>query len=118
LDVGPHGVTAATADITGAAGERVQVAMRGSTDPGAAVRQAVTAACEAANISVDGVRQVVLGTPGVVDPTTGEMSFSWELPRWDRGVLARLREEFSAQVVIENDVNLAAIAESRDGAAV
>ena len=40
----------------------------------------------------DRVRRVVLGTPGLVDPKTGDITFAWDLPRWHRGLLAALRE--------------------------
>ena len=60
------------------------------------------------------------GTPvvsSVFNPTTGEISFAWDLPRWHRGLLAALRTDLERPVVFENDVNLAAIAESHSGAA-
>jgi predicted NBD/HSP70 family sugar kinase len=63
------------------------------------------------------VRRVVLGTPGLVDPATGEISFAVDLPRWHRGLLGDLRKDLSTPVVFGNDVNLAAVAEADTGAA-
>src|SRR2546423_1062385 len=53
----------------------------------------------------------------LVDRNTGDMSFAFDLPRWQRGLLAKLREDLKRPVVFENDVNLAAVAESHTGAA-
>ena len=55
----------------------------------------------------------MLGTPGLVDPKTGEISFAWDLPRWHRGLLDDLRRDLSTPVVFGNDVNLAAVAEAQ-----
>ena len=63
------------------------------------------------------VRRVVLGTPGLVDPNTGDIAFAWDLPRWHRGLLGALRADLSTPVVFGNDVNLAAVAEAHTGAA-
>jgi len=77
----------------------------------------VVAAAEAAQAPLARVRRVVLGTPGLVDPATGEISFAWDLPRWHGGLLGALRADLGRPVVFENDVNLAAIAEAHSGAA-
>jgi predicted NBD/HSP70 family sugar kinase len=81
------------------------------------VHSAVVAAADAGGAALSRIRRVVLGTPGLVDPTTGEISFAWDLPRWHRGLLAALRTDLDRPVVFENDVNLAAIAEAHSGAA-
>src|SRR5213082_163300 len=46
------------------------------------VDDAVVAAAKAAQAPLSRVRRVVLGTPGLVDPATGEISFAWDLPHW------------------------------------
>ena len=63
------------------------------------------------------MRRIVLGTPGLVDPATGDIAFAFDLPRWHRGLLAALRDDLHRPVVFENDVNLAAVAEAHAGAA-
>jgi predicted NBD/HSP70 family sugar kinase len=78
----------------------------------------VVEAAGAAGAPLQRVRRVVLGTPGLVDPSTGEISFAFDLPRWHRGLLGALRADLDRPVVFENDVNLAAIAEQHHGAAV
>ena len=59
----------------------------------------------------------MIGTPGVMDPRTGDPRLAVNLPAWHEGVLAALRSELGQPVTIENDVNLAAMAERAVGAA-
>lgn len=117
MAIGPHGVTAVSADITGAERGRAEVAADISDDPVGVVHTALAKASAAAEVPADKVRHVVVGSPGVIDPRTGEVSFSWELPRWHRGLLAALTADLNRPVRIVNDVNLAAVAEHRMGAA-
>jgi predicted NBD/HSP70 family sugar kinase len=111
-------VVAAAADITGKISGRVDVAIGDADDPVRVVHAAVVEAAEAASAPLERVRRVVLGTPGLVDPATGEISFAWDLPKWHRGLLGALRADLDRPVAFENDVNLAAIAEAHAGAAV
>jgi predicted NBD/HSP70 family sugar kinase len=60
---------------------------------------------------------MVIGTPGLVDPESGDLKFAWDLPGWRRGLIATLRDELNVPVAFENDVNLAAVAERYAGAA-
>lgn len=117
VDVGPERVVAACADITGAIIGQVEQSTRDTDDPVGVVHRAVVQAATEAGAEMSSVRRVVLGTPGLVDPKTGEISFAWDLPRWHRGLLDDLRRDLSTPVVFGNDVNLAAIAESSVGAA-
>jgi predicted NBD/HSP70 family sugar kinase len=118
VEVGPQHVVAAAADITGNVAGRVDVSIGDADDPVRVVHAAVVEAAEAAGAPLSRVRRVVLGTPGLVDPATGEISFAWDLPKWHRGLLGALRADLDRPVVFENDVNLAAIAEQHTGAAV
>jgi predicted NBD/HSP70 family sugar kinase len=118
VEVGPQHVVAAVADITGRIAGRVDVSIGDADDPVRVVHAAVVEAAEAAGAPLSRVRRVVLGTPGLVDPATGEISFAWDLPKWHRGLLGALRADLDRPVVFENDVNLAAIAEQHTGAAV
>jgi predicted NBD/HSP70 family sugar kinase len=61
---------------------------------------------------------LVIGSPGVVDPQTGDPQLAVNLPAWHEGALDALRDVLHKPVVIENDVNLAAMAEWAAGAAV
>jgi predicted NBD/HSP70 family sugar kinase len=116
VEVGPDRVVAACADITGATTGRKEVSTHDTDDP---VREVHSAVIEAANSGAawDRVRRVVLGTPGVVDPASGDISFAFDLPRWHHGLRDALKADLDRPVSFENDVNLAAIAEARLGAA-
>ncbi|KWV32904.1 ROK family transcriptional regulator [Micromonospora rifamycinica] len=117
VDVGAERVVAACADITGAVVSQVEQSTRDTDDPVGVVHTAVVQAASRAGAQLDSVRRVVLGTPGLVDPATGDITFAFNLPRWHRGLLAALREDLHTPVVFENDVNLAAVAEAQSGAA-
>jgi predicted NBD/HSP70 family sugar kinase len=117
VDVGPDRVAAACADITGAIIGRVDHSTRDTDDPVAVVHSAVVQAAARAGTGMSSIRRVVLGTPGLVDPQSGEISFAVDLPRWHRGLLGDLRRDLSTPVEFGNDVNLAAVAEAGTGAA-
>ncbi|MGW0436784.1 ROK family transcriptional regulator [Micromonospora sp. NPDC003197] len=117
VDVGPDRVVAVCADITGAVIGRVEQSTRDTDDPVGVVHNAVVQAARDAKAPLESVRRVVLGTPGLVDPATGDITFAFNLPRWHRGLLAALREDLHTPVVFANDVNLAAVAEAHSGAA-
>ncbi|MEU2185317.1 ROK family transcriptional regulator, partial [Micromonospora sediminicola] len=117
VDVGAERVVAACADITGAVVGRVEQSTRDTDDPVGVVHNAVVRAASSAGAELSAVRRVVLGTPGLVDPQTGDITFAFNLPRWHSGLLAALREDLDTPVVFENDVNLAAVAEAQSGAA-
>src|SRR5262249_55423279 len=87
-------------------------------DPVELVRGAVVTACASAGVSPEELRALVIGSPGVMDPRTGDPRLAVNLPQWHEGVLDALRAEFGGRVTIENDVNLAAMAEQSAGAAV
>ncbi|HEY1698709.1 MAG TPA: ROK family transcriptional regulator [Trebonia sp.] len=116
-------VSTAVADVTGKVIAEVRETVHsgpsgaGSAVSIALVRSAVDQACARAGISVDQLSAFVIGSPGVVDPRTGDPTWAFNLPEWHEGVLAGLRGELRRPVVIENDVNLAAMAERAVGAA-
>lgn len=61
---------------------------------------------------------VGVGAPGLIDPATGELRDSSGLPAWHRSLVAALQERLpEARVLVENETNLAALAEQRDGVA-
>lgn len=115
LDVGPKGVTAGIADITG------HIAAEITVEPGddavSLVHSAVVRACRSAKVPLARLHGLMIGTPGVVDPRTGDVRFIYDLPHWHAGVLEALRRDLRIPVTIEKDVNLGAIAEKECGAA-
>ncbi|MEV0586049.1 ROK family transcriptional regulator [Nonomuraea sp. NPDC050310] len=116
LDVGPENVSTAIADIHGRTLAEVTVSPNGD-DPVSVVHSAVVKACKSAKVSLSKLRGVVIGTPGVVDPRSGDVRFSFDLPAWHEGIHEALARDLKREVTIENDVNLAAVAEAAGGAA-
>ena len=110
-------VSAAVADVTGRRVAEVSGNPNGGDDPVELVRGTVERACARAGIEVTRLSALVIGSPGVVDPRTGDPRLAVNLPAWHEGALDALKDAWHKPVVIENDVNLAAMAERADGAA-
>ena len=111
-------VSAAVADVTGRRVAEVSGNPNGTDDPVELVRGTIEQACASAGIEVTRLSALVIGSPGVVDPRTGDPRLAVNLPAWHEGALDALTDAWHKPVVIENDVNLAAMAERADGAAV
>src|SRR5215471_15716896 len=110
-------VSAGVADVTGRVVTEISVDPNGAGNPVELVRGAVATACNAAGISTEALRSFVIGTPGVLDPRTGDLRLAVNLPAWHEGVHEALSADLGRPVTIENDVNLAAMAERAVGAA-
>ncbi|WP_062650381.1 ROK family transcriptional regulator [Streptomyces maremycinicus] len=121
LDVTPERVLAAVADATGRTVGTFEVPTPGRKTPDAVVRQvteALDGAVKAAHLTRDDVRRLVVATPGAFDPTTGRLRYASHLPGWHSpALLDDLAAALPMPVEYENDVNLAAVAEQRLGAA-
>ncbi|MCL2465126.1 MAG: ROK family transcriptional regulator, partial [Micrococcales bacterium] len=75
---------------------------------------AIDAACAAAGRQRDRVVAICVGVPGAVVPGSDELHFVGPLRGWPRhAVRAQLEEHLGGSVLIENDANLAAVAEAR-----
>jgi predicted NBD/HSP70 family sugar kinase len=110
-------VSAAVADVTGRWVADVNVNPNGADDPTELVRGIIEQACASAGVDLARLSALVIGSPGVVDPQTGDPRLAVNLPAWHEGALDALRGVLHKPVVIENDVNLAAMAERAAGAA-
>ncbi|GHG69407.1 ROK family transcriptional regulator [Streptomyces griseocarneus] len=123
LAVDEEGITAAVADITGAVTGEHRVAApavdgRARERTPGLVAEAVDGALSAAGLGRTALRHTVIGTPGALDPGTGTLRYAPHLPGWHApGLRAELAALLGTPVVIENDVNLAALAERHHGAA-
>ncbi|MEW1840423.1 ROK family transcriptional regulator [Nonomuraea angiospora] len=71
-------------------------------------------AADEACLDWDKVACAVVGSPGVYDPELGRLEFAPNLPGPD--LAERLRAAMGADLVIENDINLAAVGEHVHGA--
>ena len=110
-------VSAGVADVTGRVVAEVSVNPNNAANPVELVRNAVDRACRTAGVEMNRLSAFVIGSPGVVDPRTGDPQLAVNLPDWHEGVLDSLRGALHRPVIIENDVNLAALAERSVGAA-
>jgi predicted NBD/HSP70 family sugar kinase len=120
LDVNAARIRVAVADITGGvvAEYRLDTPGRQATGTVERVRDAVDAAVALAGLERGILRQVVIGTPGALDAGTGKLRYAPHLPGWHSPrLLEELTEGLGVPVAVENDVNLAAIAEQRVGGA-
>lgn len=116
LHIGPDTVTTAVAAITGAIVAQVSVDPTETPDPVSVVRGAVAKAARRAGVPMSRLSCLAIGTPGMVDPGAGDLRYAYDLPAWHEGLLTALRGSFRRPVLIENDVNLAALAERAAGA--
>ncbi|MCX5088883.1 ROK family transcriptional regulator [Streptomyces sp. NBC_00365] len=118
LDVRTEGVSVVVSDLLGRELARASVPIADDTGTGPAVEQAVTLVeCAAKEAGAERLHTVGVGAPGLIDPTTGELRDSSGLPEWHRRLVAALQERLPARVIVENETNLAALAEQRDGVA-
>jgi predicted NBD/HSP70 family sugar kinase len=118
LDVGAQYLRGALADLAGGIRARCSARSR-TTSVRGRVGELVGLADElsaAAGLSRGDITQTVIGSPGVYDPRRNAMALTGGLPGWDRpAVLTRLREAFGPSLVVENDVDAAALAERAHG---
>ncbi|MGC5568189.1 ROK family transcriptional regulator [Streptomyces sp. FR-108] len=118
LDVRTEGVAVVVADLLGSVLAEASVPIADETDTVPAVERAVALVERTAKeAGVERLHTVGVGAPGLIDPATGELRDSTGLPEWHRRLAAVLQARFAARVVVENETNLAALAEQRDGAA-
>ncbi|MFE9042259.1 ROK family transcriptional regulator [Streptomyces sp. NPDC012421] len=118
LDVRTRSVSVTVTDLLGTplAGAAAPVGEDDGTGP--AVEKAVALLERTAKeAGADRLHSVAVGAPGLIDPATGELRDSTGLPAWHRRLVAVLQERLPAHVLVENETNLAAAAELREGAA-
>lgn len=118
VDVRTHGVTVAVADLLGRVRAQEAAPVAGAAAPQDAVAAAYAALDRALERAGAGrPHTLAVGAPGLVDPATGRLTGTGRLPSWHGALVAGLRGRPTAALLLENEVNLAAIAERRDGAA-
>ncbi|MFJ2719780.1 ROK family transcriptional regulator [Streptomyces sp. NPDC087437] len=119
LDVRTESVSVIVADLLGRELAAESVPIGGDTGTGPALEQAVGLVERVVKESgAERLHTVGIGAPGLIDPVTGELRDSTGLPEWHRRLVAALQERLPrARVTVENETNLAALAEQRDGAA-
>src|SRR6201994_176760 len=114
LDIGHDYVRGAIADLSGEIRARQSLRAHATSVRGR-VAELVGLAdllCENAGVSRPAITQTVIGSPGVYDPRRNAMKLTGGLGGWDRpAALGGLREAFGPSLVMENDVDAAALAE-------
>jgi predicted NBD/HSP70 family sugar kinase len=118
VDVTPTRIKAAVADITGRTVGEYALATPGRSAHGTVERvlKAIDGALGEAGLERDKLRRVVIGTPGAFDPSTGRLRYAMHLPGWHAPhLLDDLAAAIGVPLEVDNDVNLAAVAEQRVG---
>ncbi|WP_028046108.1 ROK family transcriptional regulator [Cellulomonas sp. URHE0023] len=120
VDVQPFRVLSTLVDATGHEHPVAEVALSRTASERSAVGDigtAIQAACHAAGTTPDTVVAAAVGVQGAVDPRTDDLAFVGLMPGWPRrSVRAQLEDGLGISVRIDNDVNLAAVAERVEGA--
>ncbi len=111
-------IEAAVTDPLGTAHPVATVSLPGrERSPELDIRAAVDAACARAGVRSDSVSVVAIGVQAAIDVAADALSFTDTLPGWPQeGASTRIEEATGLTVILENDVNLAAIAERAAGA--
>ncbi|MER5987512.1 ROK family transcriptional regulator [Streptomyces sp. NPDC001787] len=118
LDVRTGSVAVVVADLLGTTRAEATMPIGSDTGTEPAVEQAVALLERTAReAGAAPLHSVGIGAPGLIDPVTGELRDTSGLPAWHRGLVRVLQQRLPATVLVENETNLAAVAEHRVGAA-
>ncbi|HEV7647332.1 MAG TPA: ROK family protein, partial [Actinophytocola sp.] len=124
IDIGRGLIRAAVADLTGAVVARLDEPNKAGSAGTLLriVRDCAENAVAEAGLRLPDLVSAVVGTPGVPDPGSGTLRRAPNLPGWERrGLLNELHSvlgnDLGADLIVENDANLAAIGEHEAGAA-
>jgi glucokinase len=121
LDLGGTKIEAVVVDARSnvvASARRATPTEGGPPDVVAALAGAMRDACQAAGIEPKALRGVGVGSPGIVDTTTGTVSSARNLPGWfgEFALGPVLQKELGAPVLVGNDVQVATEGEFHLGA--
>ncbi|GAA4840744.1 ROK family transcriptional regulator [Luteimicrobium xylanilyticum] len=127
IDARAHRLAAVVIDVLGTELAHVEASrtVDGPVPAGAAgtggpeeLAALVDRACEAAGAARRDVRLAVIGVSAAVDEAGDTLRFAEDFPRWPvGGVRRRLVDALACDVVLDNDVKLAAVAERDHGVA-
>jgi predicted NBD/HSP70 family sugar kinase len=117
-DTNRPSLSATVADLSGEVRARTESSIAfAEADPVEVVVDAVAELCRKAQIPHELLLQVQLGVPGSPDPRTGDIRYV-DVPGLARpGLVADVRHRLRTELIVDNDVNLAAIAERAYGVA-
>lgn len=117
LEIDADHVAAAVVDLTGAVRSRVRHECENRSAPGRRVLERLHAAATEALGGLDGLDVVgaALAVPGLVEPGTHRLHVAPNL-HWFDADLDRVGTDLGLRLVVDNEANLAAMAEHRFGA--
>jgi predicted NBD/HSP70 family sugar kinase len=111
-------IATAVCDLTGAVRARREIPV--DTQPGSpaqAVADAIQAACRQAKIPLKRLDHVHIGVPGSYDERAESIRYV-DVPGWaEPGLIAEIRAKLRTEIGVDNDANLAAVAERSRGMA-
>lgn len=120
LDVGAHRVLGVLADLNGETVHMAETLVDPALDAEArlaVVRDVGTRCLTSPGVERSRVMAVAVGCPGIIAPD-GTVTLSTVIPGWvDFPLARRLSRSFSCPVLVDNDANLAALAERAHGVA-
>jgi len=118
LDIGRQYLRGAVADLAGTVLATLDQRTRATSTSGRITELIGLAEglCADAGIARSAISQTVIGSPGVYNPQRDAIMLAGELAAWGKpAVLAELRNAFGEQLVVENDVDAATLAEQVHG---
>jgi predicted NBD/HSP70 family sugar kinase len=118
LDVGREYVRGALGDLAGRVRSRGNRRVHGAR-LGSRMSELIGLASElaaSAQVGNERISQVVVGSPGIYDPDHDAIRLAGGLPGWGHaGVGSELSQAFGQTCLVDNDINLAALAERDHG---
>ena len=118
LDAGSQFLRGAIMDFSGALRAKATIPARATNGHGrvAQLVQLARTLLGDLGLAMSDLTQTVLGSPGVYDPRRDALALAGALEGWDQpDVLTELRRVFGSSLMVENDVDAAALAEQAHG---
>ncbi|SEG74027.1 Sugar kinase of the NBD/HSP70 family, may contain an N-terminal HTH domain [Actinacidiphila yanglinensis] len=117
LDVRIESIGVEIADLLGRSVARAEQPVAPGTDPARIVEDGIALLLGTARqAGAARLHTIAFGAPGLVDPVTGRLSSSGALPAWHADFVDEVRRRIGVPVLLENEANLAAVAEQRASA--
>ncbi|MFJ4408225.1 ROK family protein [Streptomyces sp. NPDC088910] len=118
LDIRVESIGVEIADLLGRTVARADLHVPDGADPAGTVAEGVALLRRAIRTAgATELHTVACGAPGLVDPETGRLRAANALRSWHADLVDEIRSRLGVPVLLENEVNLAAVAEQRVGAA-
>ncbi|MGA8116985.1 MAG: ROK family transcriptional regulator [Actinocatenispora sp.] len=119
VEVTPRSLTSVVCDVSGQVRARSRQVVPNGVGAADAVAGALDDVCQQAGLSPGALTRVQLAVPGSYDAANDAIRYVSHLPGWSRpGIVGGLRDRLHpTRVDVDNDVNLAAIAERSRGVA-